>query len=245
MNTEHPRSGAQPGKESTSSASDGPPGTSAPHEAANAQSLASEAVARRDVNILLAFVLGLQELHNVALGSDDAAKVNEIEERWRTPPISLPPVTVEPRERQDVKPALSSTMVSQMRGGRSYHFRIDLAGALSHWNPRDWTECVRDDDGKMLTPPEVRTKFDALLLSGVRFIPIGSCDNFDPEHGCSGHLATIPPPIPPVNVVGVPGLGEPRKPSIGFGEGKKIYDQGWNDGIDQFLRTFNALAGRR
>lgn len=41
MNTEHPRSGAQPGKESTSSASDGPPGTSAPQEAANAGNVAS------------------------------------------------------------------------------------------------------------------------------------------------------------------------------------------------------------
>lgn len=56
----------------------------------------SEASARRDVNLLLAFVLGLQEQGNCTLSEADARTVNEIEERWRTPPISLPPVTVEP-----------------------------------------------------------------------------------------------------------------------------------------------------
>jgi hypothetical protein len=28
-------------------------------------------------------------------------------------------------------------------------------------------------------------------------------------------------------------------------EGKKIYDQGWNDGIDHFLKTFNLVIEQR
>lgn len=33
----------------------------------------------------------------------------------------------------------------------------------------------------------------------------------------------------------------PAAPAISFGEGEKIYDQGWNDGIDQFRKNFAAL----
>lgn len=78
----------------------------APTEAPGANEGLSEAVARRDVNRLLAMVLSLQVVHDGALGLEDAEVVNEIEERWRTPPISLPPVEVEPRK--DVKPDLTS-----------------------------------------------------------------------------------------------------------------------------------------
>jgi hypothetical protein len=32
---------------------------------------------------------------------------------------------------------------------------------------------------------------------------------------------------------------------VGFAEGKKIYDQGWNDGIDQLHKILSATIGAR
>lgn len=87
------------------------------------------------------------------------------------------------------------------RPSRTFHLRIDLAGALSHWNAREWTECVRDDDGIMLTPARVREKFQEMLAAGTKFIPIGSCEDFDPEHGCRGHRSPAAAiDLPPVTV---------------------------------------------
>lgn len=71
-----------------------------------------------------------------------------------------------------------------------YHLRIDLRGALSHWHASEWKNCVRDDEGRMMTPDEVQQEFFNLLESGVRFIPCGPCDNFDSEKGCLGHPHT-------------------------------------------------------
>jgi hypothetical protein len=34
-------------------------------------------------------------------------------------------------------------------------------------------------------------------------------------------------------------------PAISFAEGKKIYDQGWNDGIDQFQKSLNGAIAFR
>jgi len=41
-----------------------------------------------------------------------------------------------------------------------------------------------------------------------------------------------------------PDENETPTPSISFGEGKKIYDQGWNDGLDALRKVFLALAAR-
>lgn len=34
-------------------------------------------------------------------------------------------------------------------------------------------------------------------------------------------------------------------PQLDFAEGKKIYDQGWNDGLEQFKKTFELLASEK
>jgi hypothetical protein len=40
-------------------------------------------------------------------------------------------------------------------------------------------------------------------------------------------------------------LDKKRKESaISFAEGKKIFDQGWNEGIDHFQRTLNVVVAR-
>lgn len=69
----------------------------------------------------------------------------------------------------------------------SYHLKIDVRGALAHWCAGDWRECVRGDDGRILTPAEVREEFERLAKDGVRFMPFGECDGFDPVLGCPGH----------------------------------------------------------
>ena len=71
---------------------------------------------------------------------------------------------------------------------RTFHIRIDLRGALRNWRASDWKNCVTADDGHMMTPDEVYGEFFNLLEKGTRFIPCGPCDNFDPEHGCQGHV---------------------------------------------------------
>lgn len=38
--------------------------------------------------------------------------------------------------------------------------------------------------------------------------------------------------------------GEAAEP-VGFGEGKKIYDQGWNDGLDHFAKLFPEILKAR
>jgi hypothetical protein len=103
---------------------------------------------------------------------------------------------------------------------KTFHLRIDLAGALSHWNPQEWRECVRDDDGIMLTPPRVREKFQEMLAAGTRFIPVGSCDDFDPQHGCRGHRSPAPAvDLPPVTVVAREGLNSKQRDALsGFFE---------------------------
>ena len=74
---------------------------------------------------------------------------------------------------------------------RNFHLRIDLRGALKNWRASDWKNCVKADDGHMMTPDEVREEFFNLLATGKKFIPCGPCDNFDDDRGCLGH-ATEP-----------------------------------------------------
>ena len=73
---------------------------------------------------------------------------------------------------------------------RTFHLCVSLRGALMNWSDREWRNCVTDDDGRTLTPMEVKSYFLECLAEGKRVIPIGEkCDNFDFEKGCLGHEA--------------------------------------------------------
>lgn len=69
---------------------------------------------------------------------------------------------------------------------KSFHFRIDLKGALMNWTDSEWRNCVKNDEGKMLSPQEVKSEFLDHLARGVAFIPLGTCDNWNGEK-CCGH----------------------------------------------------------
>lgn len=66
---------------------------------------------------------------------------------------------------------------------------VDLRGAITNWRGSDWRNCVTGDDGKFLTPAEVKQAFIDELVRGRKVIPFGKCDNFDYQTGCKGHPA--------------------------------------------------------
>ena len=108
--------------------------------------------------------------------------------------ISLPPIELDPRSKEaddlfvrDVREAITGP-----KRGTKYHLRIDLRGALDHWSDSSWLDCVTDDDGSQMTPPQVRAKFKSLVAAGTFFIPMGTCSNFDPVNGCQGHEVDLP-----------------------------------------------------
>lgn len=68
-----------------------------------------------------------------------------------------------------------------------FHIAQSVDGALRNWNPSQWRDCCRDATGKLLTPVQVKREFKKLQAAGVKFIPMGDCNNFDPEKGCRGH----------------------------------------------------------
>ena len=74
-----------------------------------------------------------------------------------------------------------------------------VTGPLRNWSGKQWqdaTEWITHDDGSKFTSgEELEHRFQELADKGIKVIPIGTeCDNFDPEHGCRGHL--IPDIIP-------------------------------------------------
>lgn len=70
----------------------------------------------------------------------------------------------------------------------SYHICINLRGALMNWADYMWRECVTDEDGRILTPSQVKMRFLNEIAKGRKVIPMDpTCDNFDYQKGCQGH----------------------------------------------------------
>ncbi len=63
------------------------------------------------------------------------------------------------------------------------HLRMSVDGALRNRS----FDCLQDDDGRELTRREAEDQLRALSARGVKFVPAGGCDGFDPESGCPGH----------------------------------------------------------
>lgn len=70
---------------------------------------------------------------------------------------------------------------------KNYHMNVDLHGVLMNWNDRDWKGCATADDGRVMSPAEVKSFFLDKIAQGDRFYPMGACDGFDPNLGCPGH----------------------------------------------------------
>lgn len=68
------------------------------------------------------------------------------------------------------------------------HLQISLRGALINWQDREWRNCVKNDQGRTLSPQEVKAYFLDCLSEGKKLIPMDpSCEGFDYQTGCPGH----------------------------------------------------------
>src|SRR5690348_14280089 len=76
-----------------------------------------------------------------------------------------------------------------LRMSTSYHFCLDLRGALINWTDRQWRGVLHDDNGRVLSPREAKLALMDELAKGRKVIPCSPCDNFDYQKGCKGHPA--------------------------------------------------------
>ena len=76
------------------------------------------------------------------------------------------------------------------------HMCMSVRGALN-WDKKTLKRNARGfttNDGKPMTPEEVRSCLMDELAKGHEVIPLGECDNFDYKTGCKGHPDTAPAP---------------------------------------------------
>jgi hypothetical protein len=74
---------------------------------------------------------------------------------------------------------------------RKVHMCIDLQGVLQ-WPKREFDRmfkgACKDENGRVMTPDEVRAEMLAELAKGHKVIPYGEpCEGFDYQTGCPGH----------------------------------------------------------
>lgn len=72
-----------------------------------------------------------------------------------------------------------------------HHMRLDVEGCLLRWH-RGSHHGMTHDDGRPMTNLEAKAELLRLFGQGVKYLPIGDCDTFDPEKGCPGHPVETP-----------------------------------------------------
>jgi protein gp37 len=70
-----------------------------------------------------------------------------------------------------------------LRRSSRHHLKADVEGMLRN---RAF-DALCDDAGKPLTAREAENELLSLRARGVKYIPAGGCDAFDPQKGCPGH----------------------------------------------------------
>jgi hypothetical protein len=83
-----------------------------------------------------------------------------------------------------------------MEVGRSYHFCVDIKGALRNWTKKSYKGFMVDDEGRTMSFQKAKLELIRQLQMGRRVMPAGDCDNFDYQTGCKGH-DKIPPTSTP------------------------------------------------
>lgn len=79
-----------------------------------------------------------------------------------------------------------------MKGGVSYHLKVDIRGAILSSDEHLKGVYNNSETGKTLSVRAARTLLLDELLAGKKFLPVGDCDKFDPEKGCLGHPSEEP-----------------------------------------------------
>lgn len=65
----------------------------------------------------------------------------------------------------------------------THHMRLDIKGCLRN----KAFEGFKYESGKPMPREIVEHYLIQELEKGVKYLPVGSCDNFSQEHGCLGH----------------------------------------------------------
>lgn len=73
----------------------------------------------------------------------------------------------------------------------TYHMQLNIEGCLLHWGPRSHHGLMRDD-GSRMGNQEAKAELLALFAKGDRYLSTGSCPDFDPVKGCTGHPTETP-----------------------------------------------------
>jgi len=63
------------------------------------------------------------------------------------------------------------------------HLGISVDGAIRNRS----FDCLQDDSGRPLSQDQARIELHNLQARGVKLIPAGGCETFDPQTGCPGH----------------------------------------------------------
>lgn len=72
---------------------------------------------------------------------------------------------------------------------RTIHMCLSIRGMLSK-PAREFnraSKAFKDNNGKQMTPQQVRDELFNELAKGHEVLPLGECDNFDHVEGCLGH----------------------------------------------------------
>jgi hypothetical protein len=101
----------------------------------------------------------------------------------------------------------SASVATTQNGETKYtthHVCISVSGALRNFKPREWRNCVTDDDGNYVTPEVFREYLLQCQAEGKDVIPFGKpCEGFDytgggcPGHPCAPPAKNEPPPWAP------------------------------------------------
>lgn len=68
------------------------------------------------------------------------------------------------------------------------HLRLDIEGAILNFKASEWRNSVKDDQGRTLTPAEVKRMLVNSLAEGKRYLPFGEpCEGWSDQTGCPGH----------------------------------------------------------
>lgn len=87
-----------------------------------------------------------------------------------------------------------------------HHMALSVEGALRNY-PTDkafikaFKGSVTDNEGKPIHPLKFRDELWKLHGQGVKVIPMGDCDAFDPVTGCPGHPIEDDAPTLPLSGV--------------------------------------------
>ena len=73
-----------------------------------------------------------------------------------------------------------------MKTVKRYHLCMSISGALKSG---DWKLLAKytTSNGMSVSDDEVFEELMRRLAAGEKAIPLGDCDNFDPQVGCLGH----------------------------------------------------------